>query len=402
MLKLCASGVSEHRNGANLARAGKRLVATAVVISTLLVGGAFASPELGTGKAEPSAPIKERSTEPTFTITAGLDGEIFPVFANYASLRKPRDRQWGTVSVRVTNSTDKLLKARITVQVPGWSDQEIQLVELAAGVSRAYLFAPSFLPRLYRNKEIVAATALVSVTDMAGKPLSSETVPVRLRSAGDMYWGRDFKYASFIASWVTPHDPKVEQVLSAAKEMTPKRRLPGYEASRSVAAQERSTYTQARAIYRALQQKGISYVKSSLTFGGHQDVSERVRMPGESLHQVSANCIDGAVMYASLFENLGMDPVVVLVPGHAYVGVRVAKRADKYLFLETSLTGRATFEQAVKSATLGLARVAPADIIRIGISEARLDGIYPMPSPAHTMDSPEAVPVQLGSKKARP
>ena len=365
---------------------------TALPASAGAIGG------LDTTKGDPKLPIKTRTTEPTYSISAGLDGEIFPVFANYASLRRPQQRQWGIVSVKVTNSTDAVLRGRVAAQVPGWSDQEIQLVELGAGESRIYLFAPSFLPRLYENKEIVAATALVTATDAAGRPMFRETVPVRLRSADDMYWGPEFKYAQFIASWVTPHDREVERVLGKAKEFTPRRRLPGYESNKSAAAQEQATYLQAKAIYRALQQKGVSYVKSSLTFGGHQDVSERVRMPFESLHQVSANCIDGAVMYASLFENLGMDPVVVLVPGHAYVGVRTSKQSENYLFIETSLTGRGAFAAAVQSAERGLAKFTPAQVIRVQIHEARIAGIYPMPSPTGYVD-PQKPPIELKADK---
>lgn len=353
---------------------------------------------LDAGKADSKVPMKARTTEPTYAISAGLDGEIFPVFANYASLRRLRQRQWGIVSVKVTNSTASPLRNRVTVQVPGWSDQEIQLIELGAGESHTYLFAPSFLQRLYQNKEIRAATALVTATDMAGRVIFRETIPVRLRSADDMYWGPDFKYAQFIASWVTPHDREVGRLLSRAKEFTPRRRMPGYEPNKSEAQQARSTYTQAKAIYRALQQKGISYVKSSMTFGAHQDVSERVRMPFESLHHISANCIDGAVMYASLFENLGMDPVVVLVPGHAYVGVRVAPKSEKYLFIETSLTGRGTFDAAVKSAETGLAKFNSKDVVRIPIREARIAGVYPMPSPGGLVD-PKKPPLELDAEK---
>ncbi len=36
-------------------------------------------------------------------------------------------------------------------------------------------------------------------------------------------------------------------------------------------------------------------------------------------------------MYASLFENLDMEPVVVVVPGHSYVGVRLARGGNRYL-----------------------------------------------------------------------
>jgi hypothetical protein len=352
----------------------------------LLALAAFALPALAesaadVSKPDPRPPLTERRQEPIYSVTAGIDGEIYPVFANYASLRTGADRKWGTVAVVVNNPTSESLRARIAVQIEGWSDQEIQLAQLEPNTSRTYLFAPTFLPRFYSNHELIAATTLVSVTDIAGHPLYLQTVPVKIRSAEDMFWGSKFQYAPFIASWVTPHDERVEEILRQAKEFMPGRRLPGYEPEKDAAGQEQMTYTEARAIYKALQEAGVSYVKSSMTLGGHQDASERVRMPGQSLRDASANCIDGVVMYAALFENLGMEPVVVLVPGHAYVGVRESPKSAKYLYIETAITGRASFEESIASATRGVASYKPADSIRISVTEARSMGVYPMPSP---------------------
>ena len=334
---------------------------------------------MDSGKTAVAPTLHARSPEPTYQIKVGLDGEVYPAFANYASLQRPDDRNWGTVDITIANSTSAPLENRIAVTILGWSDEEIQTVDVDAGAVRTFLFAPTFYPRLYTNREITAATALVTVRDAKGKLLFTRTVPVRLRSADDIYWGPKFEYAPFIASWVTPHDPLVEKVLSRAKEFAPGRRLPGYQQGRNMAQQELATYVQARAIYRALQLTGVSYVKSSMTFGRNTDISERVRMPRESLRQISANCIDGAVMYASLFENLGMEPEIVLVPHHAYIGVRLAPEADKYLFIETSLTGRASFDAAVQAAKAGMRRYPASKLVRIPIAEAREVGIYPMP-----------------------
>ncbi|HUR37237.1 MAG TPA: hypothetical protein VM009_05430, partial [Terriglobales bacterium] len=271
------------------------------------------------------------------------------------------------------------IRSRIAVRVPGWSDQEIQIAELGAGEVRTLRFSPTFHERLYRNREIAAATAEVEVSSLTGPSIFSTTAQLRLRSADDMYWGSQFKYAPFIAAWVTPHDLQVEKILSQAKEFAPLRRLPGYEPWKSTTEQERATTVQAKAIYNAIKRSGLSYVKSSTTFGRNLNVTQRVRMPHESLNQSSANCIDASVMFASLFENLGMDPVVVLVPGHAYVGVRVARGSQRYLFIDVALTGRSTFENAVHSAETGLAKFGSSDITRIPIDQARDQGIYPMP-----------------------
>jgi len=125
--------------------------------------------------------------EPVYSVVAGIDGEIYPVFANYASLRSVTERKWGTIAITVTNPAPTPLRARISVQVQGWSDEEIQIAQLAVGASKTYIFAPTFLPRFYSNHEIVAATAVVNVSDMGGQTLYLQTVPVKIRSAEYMF-----------------------------------------------------------------------------------------------------------------------------------------------------------------------------------------------------------------------
>lgn len=329
------------------------------------------------GDVRPPSPA--RRNDPVYKVQAGIDGEIYPVFANYASLQKQKERTFGVVAVTINNATQTATLQHVTVTVPGWSDEEIQIAEVPAGGTRTLLFAPSFQPRFYQNREIIAATARVSVRMADGQTAYETTVPVRLRSAEDIYWGTDFKYAPFIASWVTPHDGLVEQLLAEAKQYTPDHRLPGYEDWKSPKQQEQETYIEAKAIFTAVKRGGLSYVKSSLTLGDHTSVSERVRMPHVSLANNSANCIDAAVMYASLFENLAMEPSIIVVPGHAYVAVKVAQGSDKFLYIDVAQTGRTTFELAVEAARSGMERSDPQSVTQVNIPEARSVGIYPMP-----------------------
>src|SRR5215471_16676185 len=53
--------------------------------------------------------------EPSYKIQAGMDGEIYPVFANYASLQKQNERTFGAVSVTVSNPGDSSLRQRVAV-----------------------------------------------------------------------------------------------------------------------------------------------------------------------------------------------------------------------------------------------------------------------------------------------
>src|SRR5579871_4422633 len=115
----------------------------------MLLAVILATPKADAGmdlsKNDPVPALAPAKPGPTYAVQAGLDGEIFPVFANFASLQDPRDRGWGTVAVTITNSSDTAVHERINVLIEGWSDQEVQNANVAAGEVRTFLFAPTFL-----------------------------------------------------------------------------------------------------------------------------------------------------------------------------------------------------------------------------------------------------------------
>src|SRR5437899_12141738 len=111
--------------------------------------------------ADGRAAAGDRGNSVSYQVGAGLGGELYPMFANYASLQRPAERSLGSITVIATNPTATVVRQRIAVQVRSWSEQEIQNVDLAPGATRRLLFAPSFLPRFYQNREILAATAEV-------------------------------------------------------------------------------------------------------------------------------------------------------------------------------------------------------------------------------------------------
>jgi hypothetical protein len=79
-----------------------------------------------------------------------------------------------------------------------------------------------------------------------------------------------------------------------------------------------------------------------------------------------------------MFENLGMDAQIVLIPGHAYVGVRSSQNGSKYLYFDTVLTGRDDFEASVHAAEKGLSELPASEINKIDVDESRRAGIFPM------------------------
>src|SRR5207302_3220873 len=118
----------------------KSAVFAALLPSLLLAPCAFAG-DAGADRGDLRPPVPIRQPLPAYKIQAGIDGEIYPVFANYASLQRQGDRTFGVVSVTLSNTSQEQMSRRISVKIPGWSDQEIQTVAIDPGVTRTVVFA---------------------------------------------------------------------------------------------------------------------------------------------------------------------------------------------------------------------------------------------------------------------
>lgn len=146
-----------------------------------------------------------------------------------------------------------------------------------------------------------------------------------------------------IAAWVTPHTESVIQTLRIAADYPPYG-FDGYPKAHD----PEFVRSQINAIYQTLQEKvQLAYIDSAFAIGpSNGEERQTVRLPNESLRARSANCIDGAVLYASLIEQAGLEPVIVFLTGHTFVGWKTHAGADTYEFLETTVTRNASFEEA--------------------------------------------------------
>ncbi len=156
-----------------------------------------------------------------------------------------------------------------------------------------------------------------------------------------------------LVAWITPRRPEIEKLLRRAVDQHPKRQFVGYQGASTLAQGTIIVREQARAIFTALKQDAdMVYVNSPLSLGAQAgEITQRVRLPTESLAAgSSANCIDGTVLFASLLELAALDPLIVIVPGHAFVGWRVWEGEDQYEYLETTMISSADFEAAQKAA----------------------------------------------------
>lgn len=112
-----------------------------------------------------------------------------------------------------------------------------------------------------------------------------------------------------------------------------------------------TTYEQARAVFDALRARGLIY--ANLPGTGFFSSSQSVMFPVESLLTKNANCIEGSLVFASIWERMGMEPILAMsfAHGHAIAGVRCwAGSANCVIPVETTAVGGTlTFDEAVSS-----------------------------------------------------
>jgi hypothetical protein len=179
----------------------------------------------------------------------------------------------------------------------------------------------------------------------------------------------------YMAAWVTPSAKAVEAFLAEAKKKTPRSTFAG---------EQSATLPQVQAIYDTLKAKGMSYVMNPEILSG-VGYGQRTRLPSDVLTSTNAQCLEGAILYASLMEAIGLHSAIVLVPGHAFVAWKATPQddpalKDKFLFLETTMTHDATFEDAVKVGGQEYDQYAAVKKAKVlHIDELRKMGISPQP-----------------------
>ncbi len=105
---------------------------------------------------------------------------------------------------------------------------------------------------------------------------------------------------------VDPADPTVKQIATQI-------------ASSSC---EQSRICQAKALYYFVRDN-IEYVSDPIS-------KEYIEKPVEVMQNKGADCESGALLLAALEESIGIDSEIVLIPGHAYLRIKLPEALNKY------------------------------------------------------------------------
>lgn len=212
----------------------------------------------------------------------------------------------------------------INVGIPGSSETLTQTVN-ANATKQTINFVPPLLPNTLRNLTSDEMTSLhVQVTDTSKRLYYVNDTPFLLHSRWLMQW----LYANRleIAAWVTPDDPAVSALVKKAAthlatEQPPTPAMIGYSkaSSKEVMAQVDAIYDTLRLDYH------MHYLQASVPYNGpgSNSATENIKLPFEVLQQQSGMCIELTTLLASAVEHIGLHAEIVIVNGHAFLGVAV-------------------------------------------------------------------------------
>lgn len=306
-------------------------------------------------------------------------GEVFPALTTSQA-----KEYWPVAILTISNSGDRPILETIHYEIAGWSRPQELTVVIGPQETRTIQLNPDLLPNAFTNDEIRRAMLHVRVGTANVETIFAQSRPVLIHGASDLYWGQRLANAQFVARWVTPHEAEVLNLVSRSKRFVPNGRFSGYRSTGTPVQQAAWVRQQSEAVFRGLKESGITYVSSIFTFGDYVGQAQRIRLPRETLTLTAANCIDVSVAFASAIENLGLQPVVVIVPGHAVAGVRLAPGSNDILYLDLTVLPKGTFAQAQARAQSWLKKTPPEKVLTVDVAAARLLKIYPLPGPGAT------------------
>ncbi len=219
-------------------------------------------------------------------------------------------------SCEIENNTDETVRA-VKLSLDGEMIKHVEVLfdEIPANTK----LKVSSIDITTNQKELLNLTESIDTCFEASLSVGEEVVlrqshSIRLM-AYDQWTGLSIK-PELISSFVTPNSQYISRVLVKAAQflerMSGSCTLDGYQSG-----DRNRVRMQVAAIYEALRSEGIVYVSAPPSF---EAVGQRIRLADKVLSEKLGNCLDTTLLMASVLEAASINPVIVFIQGHAFVG----------------------------------------------------------------------------------
>lgn len=254
-----------------------------------------------------------------------------------------------------------------------------------------------------------------------GSPICTRTQRLEILAANE--WSGGVTFPELLAAFILPNQPVVEQLLAEARDLlrasTGDPALAGYQN-----AGPGRVLAQAAAVYGALARRGITYANPPASF---ETGGQKIRFPDQIVENRLGTCLDLAALYAGCLEQAGLQPLVVVLNGHAFVAVwlraetfptsviddpaALRKRIDLGVMVAVEATAFAqtpplAFRAAQDAGRRHLADCVPGGsermLVALDVKMARQAGIHPLPFSGGRIAADPAAPSAPSSQTDMP
>lgn len=220
------------------------------------------------------------------------------------------------------------------ITIKNVSNQDIKDVELVITSE------PDFAYEWKRKIEIIPASQTLEV-DAVNVKLSASflysltekllgTIFIRVKQGDDIIsevvktidvlaydeWSGTLIMPEIISAFITPNSPAVIDIIMKASRILEKwgdgLAFTGYQSNNPYVVK-----MQIAAIYTALQNEDIAYCMPPVSY---ELVGQRVRTCDNVLSQKLGTCLDLSILLASCLEAVRLNPIIIFIKGHAFVG----------------------------------------------------------------------------------
>ncbi len=267
---------------------------------------------------------------------------VYKVYANENAM----NGKYSLFKMLVTNtSSNTATNVEVAYEIPNYIEKKViaKLPMILPGQSVVVNCFPVFPDKIVEKTTSSKEVVNIFVT---GKNISEveETFNIDIKGRNEFIYsnlpadeirtgGEYFDNMPLLSCLVTPEDPIIKYYTQKIQEKV----LKGETAA--VENKEAEGVRFLTGIYYATLASHMVYSGTSGVPAKVDDVSsliQNIRLPREVITGKTGLCIELTLLYASILMNAGMDPIIYLVPGHAYPGFRMN---GKYYALESTGIG---------------------------------------------------------------
>ena len=267
-----------------------------------------------------------------------------PIFTGiYDTFNKIYEDEYSPVAILIFNNSEEIEKYKVEVEIYGLSYKYIKEIDVEPYKVKKINVSPQLIDenieKITSNSEKTIYVKVVHDSEVIYEDsdkllIYPKETFVESLDNNRKDWKIDF--SSFIARWITPNDPNIDNIIAAAS-------VDG-DVVGGCSNDFYRIQSDMKKIYDKL--SNMKYAIRTLTYPEGEYHIQRISLPKNTIKLKSGNCIDLTLLLASCYEAIKLDVYVIFVPGHAFLKVKINDDYSEYI--EATCLGKKEYFEALE------------------------------------------------------